>query len=576
MRTLSLTCAIGLLLLGACGPGGDDGDGACADIVVGELVITEVFGDHAPSAGGSGGDEGKEWFEIYNASGAAIDLEGLTIVHSRPDGGSDHAHRMASVTVDAGGYLVLGNVLPEFVDGHLDYGYADELGDIFNSDGGRIAITCGDEVIDEILYDVVESGASTGFDGGAPPDYTANDDLGLWCATPDEDSYAFEPDNFGTPGAANFDCAGGIAGMCDDGGTLRPTVTPAAGDLIITEALPAPSTPQDLKEWIEVYVVNPVDLNGIQIARANGNADTVNAEECLAVTAGTYLVFGKTAEAAMNGSLPRVDGIFDFSLVDDARILDPGGAVIDAVTFTGAGTAESFQLDFDFFDATANDDERYWCDATIAWAGADLGSPGAANEECTILPPAGMCVDPDTATERDIVEPTVGQIVLTEVHPNPSGTDSQQEWIEARTTAAIDLNGLKLARTGNTPGSFQILSSDCIEIPADTYVLFGRTGATGLPPADVVYSGFDLVDTCSVSNTCDIRVTLGDDTLLDAITWTDADGVATGGLSARQLDLDFVADPLGNDTEANWCDATTPYNGGLDNGTPRAENLQCP
>src|SRR5687768_17933681 len=97
---------LGLLPLAACGPGGDDGDAACASILAGELVITEVFGDHAPSAGGSGADEGKEWFEIYNATGAAIDLEGLILQHGRIDDDEPSTHRMGSVTVEAGGYIV--------------------------------------------------------------------------------------------------------------------------------------------------------------------------------------------------------------------------------------------------------------------------------------------------------------------------------------------------------------------------------------------------------------------------------------------------------------------------------------
>jgi hypothetical protein len=572
MRATSLVpFVLGLIVLGACGPGGDDGDGACADIVVGELVITEVFGDHAPSAGGSGADEGKEWFEIYNATGAAIDLEGLSIVHSRPDGSRENIHRMASVTVDAGGYLVLGNVLPEFVEGHLDYGYADELGDIFNTDGGRIAITCGSEVIDEILYDVIEAGVSTGFDGGAPPDYTANDDLGLWCATPEEVGYDFEPDNFGTPGEQNFDCAGGMPGMCDDGGTLRAIVSPVAGDLVLTEVHPNPSGDDALEEWFEAYTNAAFDLNGVQLDRAGDTsaADVLTSNTCLEVAAGSYLVFGKTAEAAMNGMLPRVDGLFDFSLVDsgDIQVLDSAGTLLDAITWTNAAADAARALDPDFMEAGANDAQNVWCDATTAWAGADLGTPGAANGECTILPPAGMCMD--GASARPIVAPTLGQLVITEFHPNPSGDDTKQEWFEVRATAPVDLNESKLDRLGDASMPVQILKTDCIRLDAGEYALFARSDVTGdnggLPAVDATFT-FSLVDLNG-----DIRVLDPTDGLVDAVTWLDAAANAS-----RQLDPD-ITDATGNDTLTNWCDSNTSYNGGADQGTPKLANtVQCP
>ena len=62
-------------------------DDGCKDtLLAGDLVITEVFADYKAPTGGTGADEGKEWFEIYNASDRPIELTGLTIVHSRPDG----------------------------------------------------------------------------------------------------------------------------------------------------------------------------------------------------------------------------------------------------------------------------------------------------------------------------------------------------------------------------------------------------------------------------------------------------------------------------------------------------------
>ncbi len=554
----------------ACGPGGDDDGGACSGILPGELVITEIFGDAAAPPGGTGADEGKEWFEIYNASGAPIDLEGIAVVHARPDGASSHTVVLDSVTIAAGDYLVLGDVLPEFVEGHLDYGYGEDLGSFFNTNGGRLTLRCGDATIDEVLYDVIASGVSTGFDGGAPPDYTANDDLSLWCTPPEEAPFEFLPANFGTPGQVNFDCAGGGAGMCLDGDTLRATVPPTVGQLVITEVMPSPSTPQGDKEWFEVLATADVDLNGIQLDRAGDSsaASSVDAEACLRVTAGTYLVFASNIDPLLNGTLPRVDGVFGFTMVTDGdvRILDAAGGVIDAVTWTGATSAVSRQLDPDFSAADVNDMERYWCNATTAWAGADRGSPGVANEQCAILPPAGQCVDPDTLAERAIVSPTAGQVVITEWLPNPGGADGTKEWFELRATAAVDLNGLQAGTTtlGATP---LVVSADCVEVTAGDYFLFGQTADPltngGLPTVDDIF-GFTLPNNTGGA-TGTLRIGLaGVD--LDVVTWT----------------ANVDSSSIQKDTDGTQCDAsatvpqTAQYNG-IDRGTPRAvHTAECP
>jgi hypothetical protein len=569
MRQLRVSLYVAVsLLAGACGPGGDDDGGKCADILPGDLVVTEIFADYDAPTGGSGADDGKEWFEIYNASDAPIDLEDVAVTLARPDGSRAKTHTMATLTIAAGDYAVLGNVTPEFVTGHLDYGYGAGLGDMFNTDGGKITLACGSTEIDSAQFDVVTSGRSTGFDGGVAPDFTANDDLLAWCEPPPDVLYMFEDSNFGTPGAANVDCVNVTPGMCNDGGTPRATVTPTPGDLVITEVHPNPSGDDALQEWFEVYAVNAVDLNGIQVARSTGSADTVESPDCLHVAAGSYAIVAKSADGTMNGMLPPVSGTFGLSLVDtgDLHISDAAGTLLDAVTWTNAGDAKTRQLDPDFLDAAANDAENVWCDATVAWAAADKGSPAAVNEQCTILPPAGMCQD--GVTTRDIVPPTLGQVAITEVFPNNTGNDVQEkDWIELRAYASFDLNGSQLSR-GTSSSS--ILAADCIHLDAGDYALFaGSTETTlngGLPAVD---GGFSF--SFNQSGTATINDPLG--ALLDTVTYTSTDG------KAKQLDPDVAAAAganTANDDVATWCNATALYNG-TDTGTPGANNdVQCP
>ncbi len=607
MRKLLLVvlCPVTGLTLAGC-PGGDDGGGQCATILPGELVITEIFADHDAPSGSSGADEGKEWFEVYNASSGAIDLEGLTITHSRPDGSSDHVHVMGAATIPAGDYFVLGNVGAEFVDGFLDYGYGADLGDLFNTDGGMFTISCGADEIDHALYDEVVAGKSTGFDGGATPDYTANDDLVNWCTPPEEPAYEFEQTNFGTPGQGNFDCEVVVAGQCNDNGSMRSTEPPMPGDLVITEVHPNPSGTDDKQEFVEALVKRDIDLNGVGIGKASDTTPSiVTSEDCLRVTTGTYIIFGKStvtdaASPDYNGGLPRVDGLFDATMADAGDIqISMGTTILDAFAWANAPASSSYNLDPDFMDPASNDMERYWCASSTPWVPGpppgDEGSPGAANEECTILPGAGMCYEPaGSTTPRAIVSPTAGQLAITEVMPTPTTPQGDKEWIEVRASGAFDLNGLKLKRIGTTTGTSSVVSADCLHVEAGDYALFAKNTDSGMNGGLAIVDGtftFSMVAPC-LDPACGLEITTSTDTSLDVVHWDQnlsctaldtplacctgaGTGTCTSSKVARQLDPD-VTDATGNDTLASWCDATSLYNT-TDTGTPRmANDVQCP
>lgn len=596
MRRLAL--ASSLFALAGC-PGGDDVSGECAGILPGELVITEIFADHDAPQGSSGADEGKEWIEIYNASSGTIDLEGLTITHSRPDGASDHVHTISGATIAAGEYLVMGNVAPEFVEGIFDYGFGAELGDFFNTDGGKFVIGCGGDSVDEALYDEVVAGKSIGFDGGATPDYTANDDLVNWCNPPEEAAFEFEQANFGTPGQANFDCEVVVAGQCNDGGSMRATVPPVPGDLVLTEVHPNPTGTDGEQEFVEALVTRAIDLNGLGVGRiTDASPSIVSSEDCLEIAAGTYVVFAHRATA--NGDLPRVDGLFDAALADGSDIqLTLGATVLDAFVWANAPSSATYNLDPDFMDASSNDMERYWCQSTTPWfpgpPAGDEGSPGAANEQCAILPAAGQCFDPAGSTStRAIVEPTAGQLVITEVMPTPTTPQGDKEWFEARATAAFDLNGLKLKRIGTTTGTSTLASADCLPVVSGDYAVFAKkllpADNGGITGVDGLFT-FSMVAPC-LDPACGLQITSSTDVAIDVVRWdqnlsctavdvplTCCTGAGTGTCTsskvARQLDPDIL-DAAGNDTLTSWCDATNLYNA-TDTGTPGAVNdVQCP
>ncbi|MEZ4365399.1 MAG: hypothetical protein R2939_03815 [Kofleriaceae bacterium] len=589
-RTSSI---LALLLAGgaaACGPDDTGPGGACVETLLpGDLVITEIFADAAAPPGGSGADEGKEWFEVYNASGRALDLGGLTLTLSRPDGSRAKSHVMRTLVVQPGDYVVLGNVLEELRPSYMDYGYAADLGDMFNTDGGQLALGCGSTAIDVAGYDEVVVGASQQFDGGAAPDYTANDDLANWCPASAGGSVEFTEANLGTPGDANEDCAVVIAGMCDDGGTLRPTVPPVVGDLVITEIMPSPDAVADEQgEWFEVLALADVDLNGLGLERAGDSRapDVVTNESCLRVTAGTYVVFARSSNVDTNGGLADVAGTFGFTMVGGSAgspgdvQLEYAGQVLDTFQWTG-GTAngKSLQLDPDFATPEANDMERYWCQGSTTYGVGDLGTPGAANAECAILPAAGMCVD--AGVERAIVTPGVGELILTEYMASPDAPQDKKEWVELAnvSAAAFDLNGLTFDRTDDSANGALVTSADCLPVAPGGFALLARSADPTLngelPAVDATFA-FSLVNG-SVATPCAVELRAGA-TVIDAASW-----IGAPSQKSRQLDPDFF-DATANDLDdrpadpptSNYCDGVGTYGPTPNTGTPKAANAECP
>ena len=97
---------------------------------------------------------------------------------------------------------------------------------------------------------------------------------------------------------------------------------------------------------------------------------------------------------------------------DESRPLPSSGI---ALSLDGATTPDSI----------LNDDFSRWCEATDAYDDeGNLGTPGPANLPC------GVTTCTDDLGSRETVPPGVGDIIVTEVYADPSGTDSNKEWLE--------------------------------------------------------------------------------------------------------------------------------------------------
>jgi len=185
-----------ILLVLACGVldacARDPVEAVCPSISAGALVVTEVRGPQSPA------DNDGPWVELYNASSAAIDLEGLKVRFRHKDGSGEIPILVRrSQSVAPGEYTVLGLFLdddpnkPTFVD----YGFADDFDASWLSAAAIDVETCGQRV-DAMQYDVLPKTGTFSL-GVMPPNDTDNDLPASWCtdSTPS-----------GTPRAANNAC----------------------------------------------------------------------------------------------------------------------------------------------------------------------------------------------------------------------------------------------------------------------------------------------------------------------------------------------------------------------------------
>jgi hypothetical protein len=554
-----------IFLMSGCSPS-TQGAPRCAVILPGDLVITEVFADPV------GPDGGREWFEIYNAAEVPVELQGVTASSSRADGSRRKTHALRGDTVAAHGFYVLGNAAPDLLPPYLHYGYGEALGELPNGDGGQLSLWCEGTELDAASYDRVRAGVSRAFDGEVAPDYVANDDRERWC---DSSERAFEMGALGTPGERNSGCASLAAGRCDDHGVLREPVPPEPGDLIITELMPNPSkVPDATGEWIEVAARRDVDLHGLTVDRLGDSVKPalLAVPGCGRVLAGALAVLARSSDPGANGELPRVDATFALSLVSGAPgapgdvQLIAGTTVIDSVRWTHSQAGKALQLDSGFVDATANDDERLFCDATAPYGAGDLGTPGAENTRCPLAPPAGMC--DERGTLRAIRRPAAGQLVITEYMANPFGVDAEREWFEVTNLGpdSFDLNELLVDRVADTVAPRPIAAAACKPVSAGAFAVIARSEDPqrngGLPPVDATFS-------LSLPAAGELRI-LDGARVLDSISWSSAPASASAQLDWR------ATSASANDDAANLCPAVSTYGDGNNRGTPGARNGGCP
>ncbi|WP_239577003.1 lamin tail domain-containing protein [Archangium primigenium] len=375
----------------ACEPSSLSDLPACEGWRPGDVVITEVLPDP------EGTDTGREWLELYNPGRAAVDLRGLMLYAARADGAQERAYFFeTSVPVEPRGHVVLGDVRTGTPAPPVDHAYGDALGALANT-GGRLGLRCGEVVVDEVHYAKARSGVSRIFDGQRVPDAVDNDVPEHWCDSPASAEGGLRM----SPGAENPPCPpgaapdAGLSGTClsPRTGETRSRVPPRPGDLLLTEVMADPRTVPDAQgEWVEVYALRDVDLNGVTLANEGTGRTVLDAPpRCLEMRAGTHAVLAREEHPARNGGLPSVLALFSFGVSNTAGFhllrLSLEGQVLDEVSWTRASVAGvSLQLDPRHRTVPRAAPEVGWClapeSARYGPGVGERGTPGGENRPC--------------------------------------------------------------------------------------------------------------------------------------------------------------------------------------------------
>lgn len=128
--------------VGAGGSGAGTGGGGGQ--AYGDVVINEIMYNPAASS-----DETGEWVELYNPTASVIDLDGWILRDN-----AANLHMIAGLTIEPGGYVVLGRSTSANGGAPVDQAY----GDSFKLSNGADAVMLENpegEIVDEVSYDAV-------------------------------------------------------------------------------------------------------------------------------------------------------------------------------------------------------------------------------------------------------------------------------------------------------------------------------------------------------------------------------------------------------------------------------------
>ena len=173
----------------------------------GQLVINEFMADPALSADASG-----EWFEVYNRGASSVNLQNFRIAS-----GNDAVHTItASVTVPAGGFVVLGRDANTATNGGVTLAYSYGTAITLANAGDWLSLRdASGATVDSIAYTSTTAGKSWGVKDASLDNTTVGSSN--WVLQ----TSTFGAGDAGTPGRANDGAVGGGGGGTAQAITVR-------------------------------------------------------------------------------------------------------------------------------------------------------------------------------------------------------------------------------------------------------------------------------------------------------------------------------------------------------------------
>ena len=182
----------------------------CTPVESGELVISELRGSQSEV------DTYGQWIELHNRSATTLNIGGIRIhLHDIADDALSDPKvimvRDEGLTVEPGGYVVLGWQRPDQLPDHVDYGYEEDYASNFSA-SGQIALYVCNELVDYVVYQNLPTVGSLAFDGDLELTVDANDNANPtdvesnWCNDASPVNNPTEVGTPGTPGEQNRPC----------------------------------------------------------------------------------------------------------------------------------------------------------------------------------------------------------------------------------------------------------------------------------------------------------------------------------------------------------------------------------
>ncbi len=340
---------------------------------VGDVVITEYMARPALSRGSSG-----EWLELKFLTD--VDGNGLQFGRATALSGTGEVRGEIStpecLIQHAGSYLVIAGSLDATKNGGINEVVAPLGFGVIDRDGGLFVAFAG-EILDVVTYSTQRPrGVAMALDGSFHTP-AGNDEPRGWCA-------AMSPyglGDLGTPGRDNPKCDIVPVGQCRDENSLREIIAAGPGMVRISEYMARPNGIGAADgEWIELEVLQPFDLNGLQLGRAEPEGEhgdilqTVTDSDCLPVSPGEFIVLARNVDVDSNGGV-EANKRLEFPIVDsaDGLFIGAGGDVIDVVTWTAQQkSGRSQQRNDEFYCTTSQTNE-------VEYAPNNFGTPGHKN-----------------------------------------------------------------------------------------------------------------------------------------------------------------------------------------------------